>query len=230
MDKKKQQWPFGKTQSCRQACVKCPWKPTNLPLLAFWKMFLIPTWGFCKIKARAAVRLEYIRLWTDILKAHFKLKRNKVTSFTVWVSEIFLIRKSDLTAHTYSSPLVYIGNCDFLLIRESIIEDKISRINLHTSSFSILESVVNVCLVRPAGQVEELVLVCNSGLVLQLPQQNVYEMRVLGDNGHLFKHVLVPQAGLLQPMHTQNRHFPSINKGHITEATYCCKYLALLHI
>lgn len=48
-----------------------------------------------------------------------------------------------------------------------------------------------VYVVRPAGKVQELVFVCSSGFVLQLPQQNCDEMRVLDGNGHLLEHVLI---------------------------------------
>lgn len=62
----------------------------------------------------------------------------------------------------------------------------------------------NECVVKPAGKVQELVFVCSSGFVLQLPQQNVDEMRVLDVNGHLLEHVLINHTSLLQPAHTEN--------------------------
>lgn len=52
--------------------------------------------------------------------------------------------------------------------------------------------------VWPAGEVEKLVLVADCGFVLQLPHQHVDKVRVFDDNGHLFKHVLEADAGLLQ--------------------------------
>lgn len=62
-----------------------------------------------------------------------------------------------------------------------------------------------MCVVRPAGEVQELVFVRSSGFILQLPQQNADEMRVLDDDGNLLEHVLESHAGLLQPVHTEKR-------------------------
>lgn len=41
-------------------------------------------------------------------------------------------------------------------------------------------------------------LVCDRGLVLQLPHQHVDEVGVFDDNRHLLKHALKADAGLLQ--------------------------------
>lgn len=41
-------------------------------------------------------------------------------------------------------------------------------------------------------------LVCDRGLVLQLPHQHADEVGVFNDNGHLLEHVLEADAGLLQ--------------------------------
>lgn len=41
-------------------------------------------------------------------------------------------------------------------------------------------------------------LVADCGFVLQLPHQHVDQVRVFDDDGHLFKHVLKADAGLLQ--------------------------------
>lgn len=41
-------------------------------------------------------------------------------------------------------------------------------------------------------------LVADCGFVLQIPHQHVDKVRVFDDDGHLFKHVLEADAGLLQ--------------------------------
>lgn len=66
---------------------------------------------------------------------------------------------------------------------------------------------MRVCVVRPAGKVQELMFVCSSGFVLQLPQQNANEMRVLDDNGHLLEHVFITHTSLLQPEYTEKKIF-----------------------
>lgn len=52
--------------------------------------------------------------------------------------------------------------------------------------------------VLPAGEVEQLVFVSHCGLVLQLPHQCVDKVGVFDHNGHLLKHILEADAGLLQ--------------------------------
>lgn len=41
-------------------------------------------------------------------------------------------------------------------------------------------------------------LVCDRGLVLQVPQQHADEVGVFDDNRHLLEHILEADAGLLQ--------------------------------
>lgn len=52
--------------------------------------------------------------------------------------------------------------------------------------------------VWPAGEVEQFVLIGNSGLLLQLPHQDTDEVGVFDDNRHLLEHVLEADARLLQ--------------------------------
>lgn len=48
-------------------------------------------------------------------------------------------------------------------------------------------------------------LVGDSGLVFQLPHQNIDEMGVFDDDGHLLKHVLKANASLLQAGETEEK-------------------------
>jgi len=51
--------------------------------------------------------------------------------------------------------------------------------------------------VLPAWEVEQFVLVGDGGFVFQLPHNDVDEMGVFDDDGHLFEHVLKADASLL---------------------------------
>lgn len=51
----------------------------------------------------------------------------------------------------------------------------------------------------PAWQIEQLVFVGHGTLLLKIPHQHVYEMRVLDGDGDLLKHVLESNGRLLQP-------------------------------